>query len=62
MLMCTIFDGGGRGLRNYILYTQLNVDNYGRPPRDILFKMIPFYSAIINVMSEKQPEYPTDEF
>ncbi len=30
MLMCTLFDGGG-GMRKYILYTQVNVDNFGRP-------------------------------
>ncbi len=27
--MCTLFEG--EGLRKYVLYTHLNVDNYGCP-------------------------------
>ncbi len=33
MLMCTLFKGrgGGGSEKVYVLYTHLNVDNYGRP-------------------------------
>ncbi len=30
MLICTLFEEEG-GLRKYVLYTHLNIDNYGRP-------------------------------
>ncbi len=29
--MCTFFVDGGRSKKVYILYTHLNVDNYGQP-------------------------------
>ncbi len=27
--MCTLFEGGGGSEKVYVLYTHLNVDNYG---------------------------------
>ncbi len=35
MLICTLFEGQGRGLRKYVLYSYLNVDNYGCLPNTI---------------------------
>ncbi len=31
MLICTLFEEGGGSEIVHVLYTQLNVDNYGRP-------------------------------
>ncbi len=49
MLMCT-FWGGGRGAGSdkvYVLYTHLNVGNYGRPLKDGKHFIMQIFSFIL---------------